>query len=75
MTQPSQSVVFRPLQSRFLDIPQAPLCYWLRERFFEVLAGKTLQDVAHLAEPSTTGNNERFMRGIWEVTIDRKSVV
>lgn len=69
MTQPSQSVVFRPLQSRFLDIPQAPLCYWLRERFFEVLAGKTLQDVAHLAEPSTTGNNERFMRGIWEVTI------
>jgi len=63
----SQNVVFRSRQMRFLDIPQAPLCYWLRERLFKVLAGKTLQDVAHLAEPSTTGNNERFMRGNWEV--------
>lgn len=33
MMQPVQSVLFRPLQTRFLDIPQAPLCYWLRERF------------------------------------------
>lgn len=65
----SQGLVFVPLQSRFLDIPQAPLCYWLRERFFEVLAGETLQDVAYLAEPSTTGNNERFMRNSWEVPI------
>jgi hypothetical protein len=51
---------------RFLTIPQTPVCYWLRERFFELLAGKTLGDVAILAEPSTTGANDRFIRVFWE---------
>lgn len=31
---PRTPTVFRPLQARFLTIPQAPLCYWLREQFF-----------------------------------------
>jgi len=35
-------IVSRPLQARFLAIPQSPLCYWLRERFFELLARRTL---------------------------------
>jgi hypothetical protein len=32
----SHRAVFRPLEARFLTIPQAPLCCWLRERFFEL---------------------------------------
>lgn len=27
----SHPAVFTPLQMRFLRVPQAPLCYWLRE--------------------------------------------
>jgi hypothetical protein len=60
------TIVSRPLQSRFLTIPQTPVCYWLRERFFDLLAGMTLGDAAILAEPSTTGANDRFIRAFWE---------
>jgi hypothetical protein len=61
-----QSVVFRSCQKRFLDIPQAPLCYWLRERFFELLAGKTLGDVANVCQGLATANDPRFVRFVWE---------
>ncbi len=59
-------VVFRPLQARFLTIPQAPLCYWLRERFFELLAGANLGNFADVCQGLVTGNDPRFTRFIWE---------
>lgn len=58
--------VFRSLQARFLTIPQAPLCYWLRERFFELLAGRTLAESVEVREGITTTDNERFLRYHWE---------
>ncbi|WP_447972363.1 hypothetical protein [Nitrospira sp. Kam-Ns4a] len=64
MTHP---VVSRPLQARFLAIPQAPLCYWLRERFFELLAGRTLGDVADVCQGLATADDGRFVRFVWEV--------
>lgn len=64
MTHPA---VFRPLQSRFLAIPQAPLCYWLREWFFELLAGRTLGDVADVCQGLATADDARFVRFVWEV--------
>lgn len=66
MTHPA---VFRPLQARFLSIPQAPLCYWLRERFFELLAGKTIGEAADLVQQLITADNNRFLRFVWEVRI------
>lgn len=60
-------IVSRPLQSRFLTIPQAPLCYWLRERFFELLAGRTLSDVADVCQGLATADDGRFVRFVWEV--------
>ena len=62
----SQNVVFRSRQMRFLDIPQAPLCYWLREHFFELLAGRTLGDVANVCQGLATANDPRFVRFVWE---------
>jgi hypothetical protein len=59
-------VVSRPLQSRFLTIPQTPLCYWLRERFFELLAGRTLADVADVCQGLATADDGRFVRFVWE---------
>lgn len=63
MTHP---VISRPLQSRFLTIPQSPVCYWLCERFFELLAGRTLGDVAEVPEGIGTGHDARFVRWTWE---------
>lgn len=60
-------IVSRPLQARFLTIPQAPLCYWLRERFFELLAGRTLGDAAKVVQQVITADNERFLRFRWEI--------
>jgi hypothetical protein len=60
-------VVSRPLQQRFLTIPQSPLCYWLRERFFELLAGPTLGDVAEVCQGLATADDARFVRFVWEV--------
>jgi hypothetical protein len=60
-------VVFRPKQSRFLTIPQSPLSYWLRERFFDLLAGPTLATLASCQNGVTTYNNNRFLRKHWEI--------
>ncbi len=59
-------MVFRPLQSRFLTIPQAPICYWLRERFFDLLAGPKLGDVAEIRQGMATADDGRFVRFSWE---------
>lgn len=59
-------VLSRPFQARFLTIPQAPLCYWLRERFFELLAGRTLGDVADVCQGLATADDARFVRFTWE---------
>jgi len=66
----NRQVVLRPIQQRFLLIPQSPLCYWLRERFFELLAGRTLGDEAKVLQGLATGNDPRFVRYIWEVPLD-----
>ena len=60
--------VYQPFQTSFLAIPQTPLCYWLRDRFFELLAGPTLGDVADVAQGLATANDARFVRFAWEVS-------
>ncbi|MBI4491821.1 MAG: hypothetical protein HY690_03400 [Chloroflexi bacterium] len=67
MTHPA---VFRPLQARFLTLPQTPLCYWLRERFFELLAGQTLGEVADVCQGLATADDARFVRFVWEAPPD-----
>lgn len=71
----SHPVVFRPLQARFLSIPQAPLCYWLRERFFELLAGKAMAEVAVTRAGLTTGDSPRFYRYAWELAKGHKYIL
>ncbi len=60
------SICFHPAQCRFLAIPQTPICYWLRERFFELLAGRTLGDVADVCQGLATADDVRFVRFVWE---------
>ncbi len=62
------SVISKPLQKSFLNIPQSPLCYWLRPRFFKLLSGKTLGDVAAVVQGLATANDPRFVRFVWEVS-------
>ncbi len=65
----SHKSISRPLQTRLLEIPQSPLCYWLRDRFFELLAGPTLGDVADVCQGLATADDARFVRFTWEVPL------
>ncbi len=63
----SHPIVSTPRQADFLALPQTPLCYWLRERFFELLAGRTLGEVADVCQGLATADDDRFVRFVWEV--------
>ncbi len=60
--------VFQPRQSRFIDIPQAPFSYWLRDRFLELLSGLTLDKVSKVCQGLVTADDTRFVRFFWEVS-------
>ena len=60
------SICFRPTQRRFQTIPQAPICYWLPERIFDLLGGRTVADVASVCQGLATADDARFVRFTWE---------
>jgi hypothetical protein len=63
----SHSIVSRPLQRRFLDIPKAPLSYWLSEVFLEMLHSlPPLGDYSYVRQGICTTDNPRFVRCVWE---------
>lgn len=63
---------FTPLQAAFCELPEGQLLYWLSDKCLALLKGRTLADVAQVAEPTTTGNSERFFRGWWECNIGER---
>ena len=60
-------LVSRPKQIWFLEVPNSPVCYWLQDRFFDLLSGPKLRDVAIVKKGLATLNNDRFIRFFWEV--------
>lgn len=64
----SVKIVSRPVKSKFIGIPQSPLCYWLREKFSDLLSGKTVGDVASVVQGLVTANDIRFVRYTWGIS-------
>jgi len=63
----NSSYVSRSKLYRFLDIPDSPVTYWLRDRFFELLGNsQRLEDVAEPLRGLDTCNMPRFVRRFWE---------
>jgi len=59
---------YHPRQDDLLSIPETPLLYWLRPRFFELLQSSfRLHDLADVRQGMATADNERFLRYFWEV--------
>jgi hypothetical protein len=65
----ARKVVTTPRQADFLELPQTPLVYWLRPKFFELLAGRTLGDVADVCQGLATADDDRFVRFAWEMPV------
>jgi len=60
--------VFRPLQARFLTIPQSPVCYWLRDRMLELFSStRAVAQAGYMGWGISSSNNGRFLRWWWEV--------
>ncbi len=60
------SIISRIQQSAFLNIPQYPICYWLRRSFFDLMSEKTLGNMSNIVQQVITANNQRFLRYCWE---------
>lgn len=65
----AQGVRWTPTQAGFLEIPETPLTYWLRPRFFDLLRSPArFKDLAIVRQGLATADNEQFQRCFWEVS-------
>lgn len=55
----------------FLDIPSAPVVYWLSDNARKCFGMRTLGDMTEIREGLITGDNEHFLRYWYEVGADR----
>ncbi len=51
----------------FLKIPGSPVAYWVNERLLFAFSGKRIEDYAISNGQTKTGNNDKYLRNIWEV--------
>ena len=51
-------------QSNFSKIPGSPVAYWVSDRYFKILGGKTANQFANFCKGMDTGDNDRFLR-LW----------
>lgn len=61
------SVSFRPSQRAFVDVPQAPLSYWLSPTMLGLFAGPTVGDHGAVRQGMATAADGRFLRFQWEL--------
>ena len=59
-------------QDRFIDIPGAPIAFWLNPRWFDAFDQyPVMRDVCVLKKGTSTGDNKRFIRQWQEVDINK----
>ena len=69
----SKNSMFNQNQQQFIEIPGAPIAYWLSQSFLNVFSFPALSTVGETREAVTTANNELFLKLWYEVkknTID-----
>ena len=54
-------------QDDFLKIPSAPVAYWVSKQFFRMFEFPTFYDMSISDGKNVTGDNDRFLRMLWEV--------
>ena len=57
-------------QSNFSKIPGAPVAYWLSQNFIASFSYEPISKYAISDGQTKTGDNERYLRRIWEVSAD-----
>ena len=57
------------LQDNFSKIPSAPVAYWSGERVYQIFQNNTVRDYTFVGIGMRTGDNDRFLRSWYEVSI------
>lgn len=63
----SSNIKFAYNVKNFLSIPSATFSYWISKRMVELLAGSKIGDYLISDGQILTGNNDKFLRYLWEV--------
>ena len=66
----SKKSMFYVNQQQFIEIPGAPIAYWLSQSFLNVFSFPSLSTVGETREGVTTANNELFLKLWFEVKKD-----
>ena len=56
-----------PVQMKFLEVPQSPICYWFSKSIFDLLKKNTLNNYARVLVGLQSSDDHRFLRNTWEV--------
>lgn len=57
--------------AKFMRIPGCPIAYWISEQFYKIFDNKCIADYAISDGQTKTGNNDKYLRFIWEVNIEK----
>lgn len=72
---PSHHIYTFP-QSRFAEIPGSPMIYWWPEEFRQAyLKAPKLGKMGKIGIGFNSGNNDRFLRQIWEIRLEDVSII
>ena len=55
-------------QDQFDKIPGSPIAYWASEKLLEAFVHKKIMDYDYTIGQNVTGNNEKYVRFIWEIS-------
>jgi hypothetical protein len=73
---PPQKYTFIFPQSRFSEIKGSPMIYWWPEEFRQAYLNATkLGEIGNPRQGLATANNNRFIRNLWEISIDNISLM
>lgn len=59
---------YEAIQDSFVSIPKSPIAYWLSDTFKNAFQKETLKAVLASEGAVKTGNNEKYLRYLWEVS-------
>lgn len=65
-------IVFENIsQDMFLKIPGSPLAYWLSDNVINCFNHKTIKEVSISDGQTKTGDNNKYLRFLWEISADK----
>ena len=60
--------------SNFSKIPGSPIAYWVSKKFIKIFYNSVIGDILQVRQGTSTGDNEKFLRNWFEVSIKKVSL-